>query len=893
MIETPPVASTFSSTGLRERVRGWREGAAVRRLQGASGLQVAGFISQAVDDFLRWLYEQVQHEAGVDRSVMARGAALLAVGGTGRGDLAPYSDVDLLFLHLPQEPPGFTEVVSATVRHCWDAGLKLGHSVRTVADALRMARQDTQFATSLIEARCLSGSAVLVEELRRAFVRQVIQGGHGSFIEACLAAREKERETHGAVVQQLEPDIKRSLGGLRDLHLLRWVGYARFGAADLDSLKLRGALTVEEARRLVLAYEFLTGVRIDLHLAAGKAQDVLSREEQLRLAEQRGIPGTAGMRPVERFMQHYFEHSTAIADITSRFVERQRPKPWRTWFVNYLLSFRVDEIYRIGAGWIDVLPRQRARVCASLEEVLRLAVTAVMHRVRLAPKLVDRLKQSARQLSQQEVTPEARRLFLQLLGRPGTLGAVLRVLYDVGVLDTVLPCLKHMRCLLQFNQYHAYTVDEHTLRCIEAAERLESDQGPFGQAYREVRHKELLHLALLLHDAGKGFEEDHSEVGRRLAIEAAQRLGLPEHQRDLLEFLVHQHLLMATLAFRRDTSDPEVLLRFNHQVGSPDALRMLYVLTAADIQAVGPGVWNDWKAELLTSFYDRAMLWLSGQSELFEEATRRRQIVQEVLRHGDWPAADAEQVVRWLAPFPMHYLTATPPRQIAADLRLLAQRRPDDIHVHAEYDAETGTVEYRVITSEAVTSGCFHKLTGVLSALRMEILSALICSSQEGLIIDSYRVRDYDHEGELPEFRREEVAEMIRRVLRGEVDVETLFRNRLRFARQLKQGPVSNLPLRVVIDNETSDRYTIIDVFAHDRPGLLYRITRSLYELKLSVVLARIATHFDQVVDVFYVTDAQGAKIRDGQRLRQIREDLTQRLAEFERTAAEATPAAC
>lgn len=874
-----------STAALRERVQQLRAAAQTRRAQGATGLQVAGLLSQLVDDFLRELYGDALHAAGGDRSALTRGAALLAVGGTGRGDLAPYSDIDLLFLQASQEPAGFTEAVAAMVRHCWDAGLQLGHSVRTVADAIRMARQDSQFATALLEARCLCGSEALAEELHRAFVRQVIRARNGSFIEECLAEREKERQSHGAVVQQLEPDVKRSLGGLRDLHLLRWVGYARAGVADFDSLKLQGALSVEEARRLVLAYEFLTGVRIDLHFAAGRAQDVLSREDQLRLAEQRGIAGTAGLRPVERFMQQYFEHSTAVADIVGRFVERQRPRPWIRSVVNYLMSFRVDDIYRIGAGQIDVVPRQRSRVCSSLEEVLRLTLTAVMHRVRIAPKLVDRLKQHARQLAGQDLTPEARRLFLQILARPGTLGAALRVLYDVGVLEVVLPCLKHVRCLLQFNQYHAYTVDEHTLRTIEAAERFEADRGPVGQAYREIRHKELLHLALLLHDAGKGFEEDHSEVGRRLALETARRLGLPEHQRDLLEFLVHQHLLMATLAFRRDTNDPEVLLRFNHEVGSPDALRMLYVLTAADITAVGPGVWNEWKAELLAAFYDRSMMWLSGQSDVFEESARRRQVVREVLRHLHAPEAGADDVARRLAPFPIHYLLSTPPAQIAADLELIARRRPHDIHIASHYDAETGTVEYRVITSEAVTTGCFHKLTGVLSAKRMEILSAQICSSQEGVIVDSYRVRDYDHEGEVPEFRREEVATAIRRVLQGELDVESLFRSRLRFAPHVLQGPVSNLPMRVVIDNETSDRYTIIDVFAHDRPGLLYRITRSLFELELSVALARIATHFDQVVDVFYVTDIQGAKIRDGQRLRQIREQLAERIAEFEQAA--------
>jgi len=879
-------ALTTTTALLRDRIHQAREQARRRRAQGATGLQVAGTLSQSFDDFVRDLYERSQSALTADKTAeLNRGAALIAVDGTGRGDVAPYSDIDLLFLQNPQEPRAFSECTSQTMRDCWDAGLQLGHSVRTVADAVRMARQESQFATSLVEARLLCGSDGLFEELRRAFQKHVVSSRNGQFVADSVAEREKERIAHGATVQQLEPDVKRSLGGLRDLHLLRWVGFARYGVANLESLKLQGAISLEDARRLIMAHEFLVGVRIDLHFAAGRAQDVLSREDQLRMAEQRGIPGTAGLRPVERFMQQYFEHSTTIADISTRFVERHRPRRWLRVAADYMRSFRVDDQYRIGPETVDVLSRYQEEVCGSLQGALQLALTAVMYGVRIAPWLIDRMKQHAKDFAQEKVTPELCKTFLQILGRPGTLGAVLRSLYDVGVLEAVLPPFRHTRCLLQFNQYHSYTVDEHTLRAIECAEQLRFDPGPFGRAYREIHHKELLHLALLLHDAGKGYEEDHSEIGRRLAIETAERLGLPEHQRDLLVFLVHKHLLMATLAFRRDTADPEVLLQFNHDVGSPDALRMLYVLTAADITAVGPTTWNDWKAELITGFYDRSMIWLSGKSYLFEEPARRQQIISEMRQLNGKNLEPEDELAIRLQPFPIHYLLSTPAPRIAADLDVIEHRKPDDISVESNYDPETRTVEYRVITSEAVGTGCFHKLTGVLSAKRMEILSAQICTSQDGIIVDSYRVRDYDHDGEAPQFRRDEIATAIRRALRGELDVESLFRTRQRFAPNVLQGPVADLPIRVVVDNESSDKYTVVDVFAHDRPGLLYHITRSLFELELSVVLARISTHFDQVVDVFYVTDARGAKIREGQRLKHVRDELEQRLAEFERAA--------
>ncbi len=881
----PPDTSLDALAALRQRVDAIRETARKRLAQRATGIQIAAGISEATDLFVVDLFQQALRKFPPPiQQALATQSAVVAVGGSGRGDVAPYSDVDLLFLHAPTVPREFNIAVAETVRACWDAGLKLGHSDRTPADTLRMARQDPQFATTLVDARCLWGAADLFAPMLRRYWLSIVARRRRSFIESCILEREKERIEHGATTQQLEPDVKRSLGGLRDLHLIRWIGAARYGVSDFDSLKLQGAFSTGDARRLVHAHEFLTSVRISLHLAAGRPHDVLTRDDQLRIARERQIEGTAGQRPVERFMQQYFEHSTAIAEIARRFVTKHRGRPMANRFWNYVVSHRVDDIYSVGPETIDVPRRHRARVCRSLEDVLRLYQAAALHRVQIEPTLAEQVKTAAATWQTDDLSPDAARLFLSMLGRPGQLGALVRSLYETGVLERVLPCLRHIRCLLQFNQYHHYTVDEHTLRTIDTVESFGTQETPLGQAYRAIPHKELLHLALLLHDAGKGFEEDHSEVGRRLAWDAAVRLGLPEHQRDLLVFLVHRHLLMATLAFRRDTSDPEVLLNFNYEVGSPDALRMLYVLTASDISAVGPGVWNDWKAELLTAFYDRCMIWLSGKSYLFEEPTRLQRVLGDVLRQINPPETEQQQWKQRLDALPTHYVLATPPAQIAQDLQLAHGLNPEEIHVASQYDAETRTVDYRIIARESVGTGCFHKLTGVFSAKRMEILNAQICTTADGLIIDSYRIRDYDHAEEVPEFRREEVAGFIRQALRGELDIETLFRSRSRFSPNATQGPVSNLPSRVVVDNETSDRYTIIDVFAHDRPGLLYRIARALFELQLSVVLAKISTHFDQVVDVFYVTGEGGRRIGDTERLKQIRQRLIESIAAIEET---------
>lgn len=887
-------ASTMSSIAapgdrlaqLRARLDVLRRRVRERFEQGASAIHTASLQSELMDEFVTGvLAERLAELPATNQAAIVAGSALLAIGGSGRAEMCPFSDVDLLFLHTPAITELYEPFAAQVQRDLWDSGLTVGASVRTVLSSLQWARQEPQFATSLVDQRLLWGAATLQDQLQSQFRRQV-RGRARQFVADAVQSRRDEREEHGATTQQLEPDLKRSLGGLRDLHLIRWIGFARYEASDIDSLRLQAALTMEESRRLVHAHEFLTGLRIDLHLAAGKEHDILTRDDQLRIAQKRGIQASAAQAPVERFMQEYFQHSSAVADIARRFVARTRHSRWLERLKCFVMSYRVDGIYYVGPESLDVARRYRASAVASLEGVLRLFMTAARYRVTVAPHLLELIKAKSWR-APAELSHEASQSFLALLGTAGMLGTALRDMHDTGVLDAVLPCWTHIRCLLQFNLYHHFTVDEHTLQAIEAAESFLPDAGPLGRAYREIHHKELLHLALLLHDAGKGFEEDHSELGRRIAEEMSNRLGLPDHQRDLVMFLVHRHLKMADLALRRDIGDRAVLLKFSHEVGSADALRMLFVLTAADITAVGPNRWNEWKAELLTTLYDRTMLWLSGKSHLFDESTRLTRIEDNVVTlccEAD-PEQDRPGWQRCVRSCPPHYLLETPPARVAADLRVIRSRRPDEIHVEAQYDAENGTVEYRVITDESIAPGCFHKLAGVLSAKRMEILSATICTTTEGMIIDALRVRDADHAGEIPEFRTEEVAAAIRKVLRGDTDVATLLKSRGRFAVAAPSGPVSDLPLRVVIDNETSDRYTVIDVFAHDRPGLLYEITRVLYVLKLSVVLAKIATHFDQVLDVFFVTDAAGQRISDGERLKTIRAELMTSLTAFENSA--------
>lgn len=890
-LSTLPDSAATKLDQLRSRVAEIRDHARDQFQRFASGVQTATILADKFRAFVLELWADALKSAVSPEiaALLEKESAIVAVGGTGRCELAPYSDIDLLFLCQPNLTSEFQKVANQCLRSLWDADLKLGHSVRTPRDAIAMALTEPQFATSLVEMQTMWGSSELVTKLRRKFERTAIRSRRAAFFEICVAAREEELTKSGGAIQQLEPDIKYSRGGLRDLHLLRWIGYALYDTPDIDSLRLKGALSREDAHKLIHAHEFLARIRMELHFAAGRPQDRLTRDEQLRIANERKIERTPGQSPVERFMQEYFQHTTAVVEIVQRFVSRHRKLPFKQRLIDSLLTRRQDGYFLISPTRLDVLTRRMNYVCSDLRSVLRLFQTAARNHVQVAPRVLERIRLEAPNFSR-ILDAGHSELFMSTLEPRGTLGTTLRAMFECGVLEVVLPEFSRVRCLLQFNAYHSYTVDEHTLRAMEVVESFEHDPGPIGTAYRDIKLKSVLHLALLLHDVGKGGLEDHSELGRDIADRIAVRLGQPEPHRDLLKFLVLKHLVMADIAFRHDTSDPGELNRFSHMVGSPEWLTMLYVLTVADISAVGPDIWNDWKAGLLTDLYDRSMLILSGKHPRFLEEQRLQKVREHVsvkLIPQEASEEERTQYTGWLDEqlneFPAHYLTGTDSDRIAADLEIIRRLQAGEIVVEGNYQPDE-TVEYRIILDGQNSEGCFHRIAGTLTSQRLVILSAQICTTSDGIVVDVFRVRDDDYAGTVPPDRMEQVGKAIRQVLRKEVKVEEMFQRSRRFSWKNAKAPVSDLANRVTIDSDSSDRCNIVCVFAHDRPGLLYTISRAIYRLELSIDLAKIATHFDQVLDVFYVTDRAGQKISDQARLASLQMELNSTLAEFDTT---------
>jgi [protein-PII] uridylyltransferase len=732
--------------------------------------------------------------------------------------------------------------------------------------------------------RLLWGSSRLFESFRASFVRRISRGHYRTFYDACVTARAAERLQYGGTERQLEPEVKRSPGGLRDIQLVRWLGLARFGTPDLDLLQRSDGLSADDVRVLVDAQEFLQKIRTDLHFHAGRAQEILTRDEQLRMAELMGFSGTAAQRPVEEFMQRFFRHATAVADVVSRFVQRERPRRWRTVLERLVLSRRDNELFRVTTREIFPAPGQLPEVLRDPDRLFQWFELAGSYGLQVPAEFTDRIRTACQQFPQPLPASVARR-FLSLLQTEKGLESLLRQMAANGSLTYVLPEFEQIHCLLQFNQYHAFTVDEHTLRTIGEVEQLRSQSTALGRAAREVKSPALLHLSLLLHDAGKGQIEDHSIVGERLAREVGTRLALSQTDQETLCFLVRHHLDMTLLAFRRDLQDPALLIQFARQIGNVETLRLLFVHTAADMLAVGPNTFTSWKEDLLTQLYQGTYEALSGGAPGGVGEERRREL------RGAWggvigqptnSSSEGSAAGDLIDSLPAHYLAHTGDSQVLSDLTSVSQLDLLPLKIRAVYDEESHLVEVLVITRDRPGSGVFSRICGTLTARGLSILAANICTTDRQVIIDRFTVKDPDFAGRIPAFRLREIEDSLRQVLEEQVSVEELFRRNQRLTVASTTGVLCHEPARVVIDNQVSESATVIDVFANDARGLLYIIAKALFDLELSVILAKITTHVDQVLDVFYVTTREGGKVAQSDESR-VEQGILQAIQQFNR----------
>jgi [protein-PII] uridylyltransferase len=823
-----------------------------------------------MDAVVTSLYRGVVAPAEVDRP--GSGCAVVAVGGYGRGELFPASDVDVMFLF---DPPAHGEglAVSKGVLHAlWDLGYTVGHSVRRIRDCLDLSRRDVTIRTALLEARWLAGDRRLFEDFETAFAAQ-LRKDLRTYITQKIAERDAGYERYGSTVYLLEPDLKKSKGGLRDLHYIGWLARAAYGASSWQELVGAGVLTNAEHRDLIEARDFLWVVRSEIHFHAGKAGDVLTFDEQVRLAGFFGFEDSPQLLGVERFMQQYYRLSTALHQTSNRFLRRlQRPTRWRR-FVTAVTAREIEDRFVVTRNAVLLPERRRDALAADPDTVIGLFAVAQEHARPIAESTLDAVYRAVPGHPEDAyAAPAIQQRVFSLFGASG-IGRTLETMHRVGILERVLPEFASARGLMQFNQYHKFTVDVHSLRAVQAACALAESEGFLPAVYRGIRRKDLLHLALLLHDIGKGKGGDHSQIGEEIAVRVADRLAFDAHERGVLTFLVRHHLLMSHIAFRRDLSDDKVLVRFARHVGQPELLQMFLVFTYADITAVGPGTWTAWKEDLLSDLYAKAMEALAGGRLVGDAAARRRAegVVRDLVRD----RLPALWLARQFDAMPDRYVLVTPPDQMVRHLELVYRLPPDGVLVETRWEVEQQATELTVATFDSIIPGLFSKLAGTLAALGFQILGAQVFTRLDGVVVDTLWFQDPDYSGEPPPGRLAELKRTLSSVVMGRQRVEDLFTRGTRLPR-VRPLPHGTEPTQVEIDNETSDGFTVIDVFATDVQGLLYVITRTLFDLGVSIHSSKIATRLDQVVDVFYVQDPGGGKIVDSERLVHIKRALAE-----------------
>jgi [protein-PII] uridylyltransferase len=838
--------------------------------RGLDALQVCGRITSLVDELVGRLFDAAAASApvrGGDADPRTK-IALVALGGYGRRHSAPYSDVDLMLLHGGSSSEELTPLVRGFTNAMFDAGFQLGSSLRTADEAVLLARTDGVICSSLIDNRFVAGSQSLHDEFRKKFEKMVRRRSK-AVCQAFFKARGDERIKFGESLYLLEPNLKRSRGGLRDVHLLRWIGFAEYGESDLDRLFAAGVMSKLDHHRLSSAQAFLMRLRNEMHFHAAAGKDLLDRAEQLRIANALGYGAGDGLLPVERLMRDYFHHTNHVWQLARRRIAAIETASTMSKMLDPVLGRRVEGDVRVGVRQISATRSGLARLGGNLAEVLRLAELSITESKPLDHATASALILAAPECSE-EMTSDVSHRFMYLLESPNMAAPALRMLHELGYLEKVVPPMKHARCLLQFNQYHKYTVDEHSLQAVERAAEFAQRNDSLGDAYREVKDKSLLHLSLLLHDLGKGFEEDHSDVGKRIAEETAARLQLDRGRTEDLAFLVHQHLMMSFLAFRRDTGDPEVVRRFAETAATPQRLRMLLVVTCADLAAVGPDVLTQWKVEVLADLYRRTL-------PLLEEQPAVEKLEQDRRRGAALEQFSAEELAdqwyqRQVDALPPSFIAARSAKQIVESLRRFRALPPRGATAWGEYHDDVQTVEFTAGVDRGRGRGAFSSMAGALSSQGLEILAADAQVMADDLLLLRFVVLDPDAEGAPTSARLKQVA----KELINSVDATDPPKFRRVWGQENAEASLklTGLPDEVRIDNETSGKETVVEVFTIDRSGLLYRLARKLHDLELTIWHAKIGTYIDQVVDVFYVTNRGGGKILDEGRLDFIRREM-------------------
>lgn len=800
---------------------------------------------------------------------------LAAVGGYGRGEMAPFSDVDIAFL-TPWKATGWSEaVIESMLYTLWDLGLKVGHSSRSLDETVRMAKSDLTIRTALLEARYVWGDQGVYDEAAGRFDRDVLAGTARIFVAEKLAERDARHKRMGDSRYVVEPNLKEGKGGLRDLHTLFWIGKYVHRVGSVAELVDKGLLTSAELRQFQKAENFLWAVRCHLHAVSGRAEERLTFDVQPEIARRMRYADRPGRSAVERFMQHYFLTAKAVGDLTGVFLahldDSLAPKGRRFGRLsNFMKAPRQIAGFVLDRGRLTLPNDNWFR--ADPVRLIEIFAVADAQGLEIHPTAMRAANRDARLIDARvRNDPRANALFVAVLTSRRDPETVLRWMNEATVFGRFVPDFGRVVARMQFDMYHHYTVDEHSIRAIGLVAQIErgdlqTDHPLATTILRQTTMRRVLYVSVLLHDIAKGRGGDHSVLGADVALKLCPRFGMTPAETETVAWLVRWHLLMSATAFKRDLSDFKTVLDFAEQVQSPERLRLLLVLTIVDIRAVGPGVWNGWKRQLLGDLYTAAeeMLRLGHkQTGRGERITAKQNELSQSLH---WSDADFAAYTRRMTD---SYWIAEPEDVLVANARTIAGAADSPLTVAAQVYPARGATLVTVYTPDH--PGLFYRLAGAIHLAGASIIDARIHTTRDGMALDNFLVQD-------PFGRMFDEADQLQRL---EKAIGEALARRHRLADRLAARPLSRpradafaVQPNVLIDNKASNRYTVVEVNARDRPALLYALAFALFESKVTIRSAHIATYGERAVDTFYITDLLGGKIEGLLRLKSIERRL-------------------
>jgi [protein-PII] uridylyltransferase len=844
---------------------------------GVSGQEAVQAHAHFVDEILNSLTALIAADSVADGLAPAP-YVVVALGGYGRGELHPSSDIDLMVVYDGELAPFVQRLTQELLYAMWDLGMQVGHSLRSLDDCVAMARTDFPSRTSMQETRFVAGDRRLFAKFRRVLRDNVYRHDFEQFLATTLAERDQRYRKYGGTPYIGEPNVKESAGGLRDVHTAMWLGAAKFGARTLRELADKGLITPREQALTDTALTFLWRVRNALHLLSGHKNDVLTRDLQPRIATDLGYEDDAASLGVERFMREYYLHARVIHRISRRLIARCQESLSRRGaaerrerqqaLADGLVFF--DGQLHLADRNPGLLRRDSARIMKVFWHLHRLGCELSLDLERAVEDSLDLVDDGFRR------SPEIRDLFLDVCRNWGRVALTLSEMHELGLLGAYLPEFGALTCLVQYDVYHRFSADQHSLLAVEHLEALAPGQSAesegAAQVFHEVEKPELLMLGMLLHDIGKAKGHGHVKKGIPLIGELTTRVGLPAEDAAAVEFLVAHHLTMSHIAQRRDIDDPRTVSDLADACGDPQRLRMLYLLTYADMRAVGPGVLTGWQAQILHELYARTLERLTAPGAGAAPARANRTALAERLHAAVKDEIGAQAVKAHVAMVSDRYLAGTSVQRMAEHLRLLRRLEAAPLATELFHHPDLGSSDLVVITRDV--PGLFSLIAGTMAAHGINIISAQIHTRADGIAIDTFQVNDPTGEAVTSAQHWRRTLEALGAVVAGTTSVDELLERR----RRGRQAPGVQGPPKITIDNDLSDAYTVIEVKCPDRVGLLYLVTKTLSGLGLDIASARIATEIDQAYDTFYVHDRQGQKLEHLSAMERAREGLEQAL---------------